>query len=626
MQIKGRGDCRKIGIESLCEMIKPGDRIFISSGSATPLRAVSLMMDSGYGNLFDLELVQLAILDGGSLIRGKNPHKCFWKTFNVGESIAYGASHGNVDSIPSNLAEIPYLFYSGALDVKVAIVQTSLPDSKGFVNLGIAADVADLVIRNAPLTVAEMNPRVPITYGETSVHVGQFDFCIESDRPLPERTVPVYDDITAKIGWHVANIIEDDSTVALHFGGVFDAVAHYLKPKKNLRICTYTVSDWIIGLIESGALATGRGIDHQGIVMTGYCLGSSRLYEYVNQNPFFTVVPMLRASYQSALPKIPRLTSIIDAASVDITGNAVTMNPDDYFLPGFEGKLSFSMASALSRRGKSIVTVRSCDDDGNSNIVLNHNPRQRVCSTLGTTRYVVSEYGVANVAGKSIRERTMAIIDIAHPNHRDFLIAQAKEAGYIYGDQIYYTRYAANYPFSLETVKTFGNNLEVKFRPIKPSDENMMRRLFYGSSAESKFMRYFMPVQIMPHIKMQLYVNIDYERIMSIVGTIQNEGMEKIIAEARYARDDKSGECEMAFIVDERYQGKGIASFLLNCLISIARNRGESKLSAVIMPQNDRMAKVFIASGMQPEVISSPEHVKFIFDLNRMDLKTVKPP
>ncbi len=619
---KGHKNCQRISFESLCGQIRPGDRIFISSGPATPMKTISMIMESKHPNLIDLWIIQLVLPEMRFLPKERQPHKYRWKTFSVGETILQGMQTGKaslpfwMDFIPSNLAEIPYLFHSDALDVNVAIVQTSPPDSKGFVSLGVVSDVADLVIKNAPVAIAEINPNVPITHGAMSAHINQFDGYLESDQPLLELQTSAPDEITDRIGWHVSNIIEDDSTVALHFGSVFNAIARHLKSKKNLRICSYAVSDWIIDLIESGALALDHGIDHQEIIMTCSCFGSKRLYDYVNNNPFFTFTPLLRASYQANLPNIPRLVSVISAQSVDITGNAVILNPSDYFLPGLEGKLNFSMASSMSRSGKSIVTVRSLNREGKSNIVIVHQNNEHVRSTLGTTRYVATEYGIANIAGKSIRERVLALVDIAHPDHRDDLIKQAKEMDLIYKDQIYLTKFAANYPFELETIKTFANQQEVKFRPIKPSDEDMMRRLFYGFSDESKYMRYMTPVRIMPHVTMQPYVQIDYHTVLSIVGTIQHKGSERIIAEARYALDDERDQYETAFIVDEEFQGMGIAKFLFNCLINIARERGIKTLFAFRMPQNKAMGKVFESTSIKPEIIETEDEVEYIFDLH----------
>jgi acyl-CoA hydrolase/RimJ/RimL family protein N-acetyltransferase len=608
--------CRKISYEALFDLIRPGDRIFISSGPATPIKTITKIMESEHSNLYDLEIIQLVLPEMRFIMTDDHPHKYRWKTFNVGAAISHGFQKDKVDFIPSNFSEIPYLFHSDALDVKIAIIQTSPPDDMGFMSLGVVADVADLVLKNVPIAIAEFNPNVPLTHGETSVHLNQFDYFTESDEPLLDKIIPEPDDIANRIGWHVGNIIEDNSTVSLNFGSIFTAIADRLKTKRNIRICSHTVSDWVIDLIGSGALILDRGIEHQGIIMTSACFGSQKLYNYVNNNPFFDFAPLMRASYQKAMPKIPSLVSIINAQRVDITGNAVALNRGDCFLPGFEGKLNFAMASALSRNGKSIVTARALDHQGNSNIVIFHNGHEHVRSTLGTTRYVVTEYGVANIAGKSIRERALAIIDIAHPGHRDNLIRQAKEAGYIYGDQIYMTKYAADYPFFMETVKTFSKNQEIKFRPIKPSDEDMMRRLFYGFSDKSKYLRYFTPIRFMPHDKMQPYVNIDYNNILSIVGTIQHKGKERIVAEGRYSYDDQRNQYEMAFVVDDEFQGMGIAKFMLDYLISIARERGIDKLYAVTMSQNEKMAKVFLSTKPKPQIMETDEdEVEYVFEL-----------
>ena len=240
------------------------------------------------------------------------------------------------------------------------------------------------------------------------------------------------------------------------------------------------------------------------------------------------------------------------------------------------------------------MALQSEDQDGRSNIVIHHEEETgRVRATLGTARYVVTEYGIANLFGKSIRERVLAMIDIAHPRHRDMLLKEAKIYGYAYPDQIYISSNAANYPVELKTVKTFKDNLELSFRPIKPSDEDMMRRLFYEFSDEAKYLRYFAKVSIMPHREMQKYVNIDYDTTVSIVAVFKRDRAENIIAEARYSFDAAEQVYEMAFIVDEKYQNRGISTFMLGYLIKIAKERGIHTLSSSILPQNEKMLKVF---------------------------------
>jgi RimJ/RimL family protein N-acetyltransferase len=261
------------------------------------------------------------------------------------------------------------------------------------------------------------------------------------------------------------------------------------------------------------------------------------------------------------------------------------------------------------------------DKQGRSNIVIKHdcdveNPH----STLGVVKYIVTEYGVANLFGKSIRERALAMIDIAHPDHREDLLNQAKAHNYVYADQIYVARHAAHYPALLETRKSLKDGLEIKIRPIKTSDEDMMRRLFYNFSDESKYFRYFVSKPIMPHKEMQKYVSIDYEDVLSVVAIVEKGRNERIIAEARYAFDKKTDAYEIAFIVDEEFQGKGVATFLFNYLIKIARDRGIKWFIAYVLPRNEAMLKVFEKAKVETRRSYEYDAFTLYFNLAQTDV------
>ena len=587
--------------EAVLDLIKPGNRVFLSSGPAMPLKMVDAIVRSEHRNILDLELIQLITLGNHLAPDTKVVPNFRLKTFNVGESISKDFSDGKVDFIPANLVEIPYILDTGALGVDVAIVQTSPPDRRGFLNLGVAVDVANIVIKKTPIVVAEINPNVPVTYGETMVHIDQFDHLVASDRPLIERERRPYDSVMDRIGWHISNLIDDEATVVLHAGRVFDAIARHLKSKRELGIVTHVISDWVMDMIEAGAISMERSRFRGGMISTSYCYGTRRLYDYVDRNPMIEFHPLARMVNPFVIQRIPKLTSIMNVKKIDVSGESVIFHSGDNLLSGYEGKLNFSIAAAFSRQGKAIVALQSEDQDGQSNIVIHHEDETgRVRATLGTARYVVTEYGIANLFGKSIRERVLAMIDIAHPRHRERLLGQAKIYGYAYPDQIYVSSHAANYPVELETVKTFKDNLELILRPIKSSDEDMMRRLFYDFPDESKYLRYFAKVSIMPHREMQKYVNIDYVSTLSIVGVLKRDRAETIVAEARYSYDANEQSYEMAFIVDERYQNRGVSSFMLNYLLKIAKERGIQTLSASVLPQNEKMLKVFQKAGIQP--------------------------
>ncbi|HOE20652.1 MAG TPA: GNAT family N-acetyltransferase [Spirochaetota bacterium] len=610
---------KKINFNKLYEIIKPGYRLFLSSGPAMPICTVEQMIKSDATSLQDLEIIQLITL-GDYLKTGEHQYKYRLKTFNTGESISKDIEQGKADFVPAHLVAIPFIFSSRAIGVDVAIIQTSPPDHRGFMSLGIAIDIANIVIENAKIVIAEVNPHVPITMGDTAIHIDAIDYILESDVPLIERDLKQYDPMMDKIGWHVANLIDDGSVVALHVGRQFDAIARHLHTKRELKVYSHVVSDWIIDLIESKALKHDRGIKNLAPVTLSYCYGTRMLYDYVDHNPNFEFLPLMRLTYPTILQRIPKLVSVMNVKKIDISGESVVFYSGDNLLSGYESKLNFAVGAAFSRGGKAIVALRSVDQHGDSNIVIRHTETEQVRSMLGVTRYVVSEYGVANLFGKSIRERALALIDIAHPNHRLELLNQAKEAGLVYPDQVYVIKNIINYPITLETMKTFKDGLVVKFRPIKLSDEDMMRRLFYQFSDESKYLRYFARIRTMPHKQMQSYVNIDYDKILAIVGIIEHAGTERIIAEARYAYDENDKSYEMAFIVDEEFQGKGIATFLARYLMKIAKERKIERVSANVLPQNDKMIKVFEKCGVPYTQRYEDGVMHFDFNLKKAEI------
>lgn len=582
-----------ISTDQVLEKLKPGQKIFATSGVAAPGKLLSAIAQSDANNIRDLEIIQLITL--GKYLTSPNESRQYrLKTFNIGESISKEIADGKVDFIPANLMELPYIFLSGAVAVDVAIILTSPPDDKGFVSLGVAVDVANIVIKQASLVIAEINPAMPVTHGETVIHLSSVDFIVESDLPLIERENKPYDEIMDRIGWNISNLIEDGATVALHVGRIFNAVADHLKQKKNLGILTHVVSDWAIDLIESGAISLDRSRYTGGLITTCYCYGSRALYDYVHRNPIFEFYPIARLSNPFVVRRIKSLIGIMNVKKIDISGELVIFHSGDNLLTGYESKLGFAMAATISKNGKAIVALNSVDKEGHSNIVIRHAwETDNTHSTLGVVKYIATEYGVANLFGKSIRERVLAMIDIAHPDHRESLLEQAKALNYVYADQIYVARYAAKYPAMLETRKSLKDRLEVKIRPIKPSDEDMMRKLFYNFSDESKYFRYFANKPVMPHKEMQKYVNIDYQDTLSIVAIVEKGRNERIIAEARYAYGKREGAHEIAFIVDEEFQGKGVATFMMNYLVKIARDRGIGEFIAYVLPRNEAMLKVF---------------------------------
>ena len=621
MHVKGKKSIQQriIKPEDLDNLIKPGNRIFLSSGASTPVSTAKLLMASEHKNHRDLEFIQLAFMENVFSSTTSSQKKYRFKTFTVGEHISRAFTRGDVDFIPATLSELPYLIISGTVGIDVAIIQVSPPNRRGYLNLGTTNDLSKEAIQQASLVIGEINPNMPVTRGTTPIHHKNFDYYIKSSFPLVEFPIRDYDETMSRIGKHTAALIDNGSTLSLGAGRIFQAIVSELKEKKNLQIISHVLSDWIIELAESGALKRKGILNRQPPVKATSCIGSKKLYGFVDSNSSINFLQLLQSRHQKSLPALHKLVSVLNVNKIDISCDSVLVPSHDQQVAGFDGKMNFSIAATTSRDGKAIVVLTSQDKNGKSNIVVQHsNERGLIRSTLGSTRYVVTEYGIASVFGKTIRERVMAMAEIAHPNHREQLIEDARTEGFIYKDQIFNITNSQNYPGNFEAVKNFKKNLHVTFRPIRPSDEDAMRRLFYHSSDEAKDMRYFSPLRLMPHHEMQHYVNIDYINTIAMVGVIQQRGIEQIIAEGRFVLDPETGQHEIAFIVDDPYQGRGIASFLLDTLITIALQRNISELVAFVLPENHAMKSILKKARVYPEVIQRSNDHKYTFYLSEV--------
>jgi acyl-CoA hydrolase len=607
---------RVISVEGFLDTIKPGSRLFLSSEPASPLYTINALINSNRMNLMDLEIVQLMTM--GSFLSTDSCERLHFrlKTFHFGESLSREICYGTFDYIPAGILDIPRIFARNILDIDIAVIGVSPPDEKGRMSPGIAVDVASLAAAKAKIVVAEVNPNMPFTSTDALISIDDVDYFIESNRPLPERPTRAYDETSDRIGWNISNLVDDGSTVVMHVGSIFDALAVHLKQKKGLAILTTMVSDWVIDLIEGGVLASGNGTDDDCAVITNSCYGTRRLYDYVHNNARIRFVPLDFLHRMLRVERVKPMVSVLNVEKTDITCNTVQFHARDNILSGYASKFLFAQMATQFGEGKALCALRSVDREGKSAIVMTlEGETERVRSTMGVVHYVVTEYGVASLFGKSVRERAMALIDIAHPSHRDDLLARAKEEGLVHGDQIYVTRNVVNYPAFLETVEVFAKNVEVKFRPIKPTDEDMLRRQFYTLSGNSRYLRYFTAIRLMPHKNIQKYVNIDYEKTLCIVGIVNKGGGEHIIAEGRYSYNEDDKTHEMGIVVSEDFQGMGIASFLVNYLLKIAAERGIKKLSALVLHENKAMIRVFERADVLPMKHGADGIIEFIFEL-----------
>lgn len=578
--------------EAVLSRIEPGMSIFLGTGMAEPRTLVKHLMASREGNLQDLELIQLVSLGETIPLDERYSRKYRLRTFFSGWVASSAITEGHVDLVPSRFSRIPWLFKSGALRIDVAFVQITEPHETGYASLGIGLDVARDAMDHAALVVGEINDKVPWTLGDTLVHVKDFDLLVRSTEPpltLPRWPV---EDMYRRIAENISTVIAKGSCLAFSIGPLYEALSAALSGKRGLGIHTPFFTDALMDLVDSGAVSNRHKEFFRGKSLASYAIGSERLMRWLDRNPLVEFQPLDVVASPNNIGRNENFIAILPARKVDLTGIIALHAGRGNVTAGPGAVQELLEGSFASPGGRSIFALPSRNRKGEPNVLLSAADYPNLFSNRESLDMIVTEYGIAYLSGRTVRERAQAIIDIAHPDDRDDLVKAAKKDRLIYQDQMYLPEAGHFYPADLTEEHRF-NGLEVLFRAIRPSDEDQMRRLFYRFSDRAVYYRYFSPIKAMPHPKMQEYVNVDYKKVMSIVGVVTESGMEKIIAEARYVRHKESALADVAFIVDEEYQGRGIASYMYNLLINAGMARGIEGFTADVLSDNKAMMKVF---------------------------------
>jgi GNAT superfamily N-acetyltransferase len=388
-------------------------------------------------------------------------------------------------------------------------------------------------------------------------------------------------------------VVDDGSCLSFYSGALFEALGRHLTRKRHLGVHTYFFTDALMDLIKCGAVTNRKKDNFRNKSLTAYALGTPELMQWLHRNPLVEFQGIDVVSDHQRISLNEKMIAILPARKVDLTGGIALHIGKGNITPGPGHAQEFFAGAEHSRGGRSIFALPSRNLRGQSNILLSVEDFPNQFNNRESLDLIITEYGIASMIGRSVRERAQALIDIAHPGDRAELIRQAKMANILYADQIYLSGSGSFYPQKLSVAHTFKKGLTVHFRAIKPSDEEEMRRLFYRFSDDAVYYRYFSTVKSMPHYKMQEYVNVDYQRTLSIVGTVSEAGRDRLIAEGRYVRHQNRPCADVAFIVDENYQGIGIASFLLTTLIRVAREQRIEGFTADVLADNKSMLKVF---------------------------------
>jgi RimJ/RimL family protein N-acetyltransferase/acyl CoA:acetate/3-ketoacid CoA transferase beta subunit len=488
----------------------------------------------------------------------------------------------------------------------------------GLCSLGVSVDIVKSAAANAKYVIAQVNSRMPRTYGDCFVHVNAIDVLVPYDEDIIEIPVPESDDTLRRIGQNIARLVEDGSTIECGIGRIPQALAEFLKDKKDLGIHTEMFSDWIIDLIECGAITCAKKTLNRGKIIASFCMGSKRLYDYVDNNPFFEFYPTEYVNDVYIIGQHEKMVGINVGLEIDLTGQVCSDSLGYQFYSGIGGQVDFIRGAARSRGGKAVIAMPSTARDGQiSRIVPRLTEGAGVVTTRGDVHYVVTEYGVAYLHGKSIRQRVLDLIHIAHPKFRKELIQAAKAQNYIYEDQIELAWEQVTYPEELERYDTLRDGTEIFFRPIKPTDEPALSEMLYSLSEKTVRTRYMTHNMAFPHKDIQRVTNIDYRQDIAIVGVVPRVSGEEIVAIAQYFLDPRTQAAEVAFLVQDEWQRKGMGTFLLDYVTQIARQRGVKKFWAKVLPSNEPMLTIFHNSGYKVNTEFDGDAYGITYDLTK---------
>jgi acyl-CoA hydrolase/GNAT superfamily N-acetyltransferase len=579
--------------------IKPGDRIFIGTGCAQPQELVEALVKRA-NELSDTRIVQLFTKGNAPYADRELAQNFRVNSFFISENIRELIDEGLADYTPIFLSEIPGLFSSGQLPLDAALIQVTPPDSRGMCSLGISVDIVKSAAENASLVIAQVNPHMPRTHGDSSIHIHDIDFLVPVDTPLLEIEPLKINDVAKKIGQNVASLIENGSTIELGLGSISQSVSEFLKDKKDLGIHTEMFTDSIIDLVESGVVTGAHKSVDRGRIVASFCMGTRKLYDYINDNPVFSFHPTEYVNAPSVIGKQNRQIAVNTALEIDLTGQVCADSLGDRFFSGIGGQADFNRGAALSHGGKAIIAIPSTAKDGKvSRIVSRLSPGAGVVTTRGDIHYVVTEHGAAFLHGKSIQERALALISISHPAFREKLLSEAILAKYLPESMSDLEGRFIVGSAELRATLLQDDGILINFRPIHPTDPERIKDMFYALSEQSVYLRFMHKMKRIAQKQIKDLVFIDHRNEVTIVGTLQEAYGEEIIAMGGYYLNPRTNRAEVAFLVRDGWQRRNIGKFLLKHLTNIARRSGIAGFTAETLPQNKAMQTVFNNSGLK---------------------------
>ncbi|MCK5310530.1 MAG: GNAT family N-acetyltransferase [Desulfobacteraceae bacterium] len=594
MELKDICPEKIISAENVVKKIKNGSRVFLGTGCGEPQQLIRTMIEDDSNQ--DIILYQMFSSTLAKYINDKSFLSRFSiKLFFISLHIRQAAYEGKIDYLPIYLSQIPEIFASQEIGLDVALVQVSPPDKFGFCSLGISVDITLSGLKNATTVIAQVNPQMPTTLGDSIVHVDEIDYFVFHEEPLVEAFPEKKNrKVIERIGHYVNQLVTDGATLQFGFGHLPDAIAPFLKNKKDLGIHTQVITDGLLPLFETKAVTNRNKSYLPDKVVASLCMGSKKLYQYVDNNPMFYFKSSEFVNDPNVIAKNDNFISISSALEVDLTGQICTDSKGYLFYSGIGDQVDFIRGSSMSKGGFSIIVIPSTAQNGEvSRIVTHLSEGAGVATTRGDIDIIVTEYGIAELKRKSIYQRVMELVQIAHPKFRQELIEEAKKRHYIFIDQLSPTNEDLLFLDEYKTSMKLKNDKNIEFRPLLPSDEFESRNFYYSLQEDSIYYRFFNKRRVFSRDMLQKeWSGVDYEKNMTIIGLMQFGRQKKIMAIGSYA--EVGNNCaEVAFLVKEELHGMGVGTHLLDILEDIAKINQFVGFTALVLAENKKMISVF---------------------------------
>ena len=576
--------------EDAVSNIHSGDRIFVGTACATPRLLIQALENRG-GSLSDIQIFHF-LTDGAIPDEEGHPKTRFkHKVFFVGMDSREAVKQGQADYIPISVAQVPNLVKNGGITIDAAIIQTSMPDEFGFVSLGTSVDITRGISQNAKMVIAELNPNMPTTLGDSFISVKDIDFLVLVDSPVIEYSHKPADAVAEQIARYIARVIDHGSTLQIGLGQIPNEMLKYLTDRHDLGIHSDVITDPVVDLIEKGVITGRKKTLHRDQIVTSYCMGTKRLYDLIDKNPMFAFHPIDYVCDPAVISRNNKLVSVSQAFAVDLTGQICADQYEGEFYGGVSTQPDFLRGAASSPGGKPIICLRSTTEDGKqSRIRPLLKEGEGVTIPRSDIHYVITEYGMAYLFGKSIRERALALIEISHPSFRSWLLDEGKRLGYIRSKQTLQSKTA--YPAEEEREVELKNGKTVLIRPSRASDIQGLQNIFYHMSEEDIYTRFFNNLKSLSISMAEHLCNVDFENEVAFMAVAGEREQDLVIGTSCYMVDPSTKLAEVGYMILPEWQGVGLGTVLQQRMAEYAKSKGLRGFTAEVLSENQKMLKL----------------------------------